>query len=123
GVLLAGFLLGGGETILVFLGVLELEAIHRQDIGGQLLAALGVEEQVEAAAPADADMVVALGANVGVLFQFRPVEWRVAAGTFAPQAFGHAAGAVLFECAGAFLDALKPTHGKYRGKVAAKFSI
>ncbi|KPM85599.1 hypothetical protein AOR10_24395, partial [Vibrio alginolyticus] len=94
-ILLAGLLLGRGQAVLILLRVTELEAVNGLDLGGKLLAALTVEEPVEALAGGQTQVVIALGADVVLLLEFGQVEHRLALGTLAPQAVGHACAAVV----------------------------
>ena len=86
-VLLASVLLCRGEAILVLLAVAEFQAVHRLEVGTQLLATVLIEEDVQAGTRVDAHVVIALRADIQGLFQLRTVQHGFAGRAFVPQAF------------------------------------
>ena len=73
----------------ILLAVLELQGIDGHHFLADFPAALGVEERVEPGARADAQVVVALGADVEVLLEVGLVEHGLAGRALDPQALGH----------------------------------
>src|SRR5690606_28025328 len=59
----------------------------RLQVDTQLLTPFRIQEHVQTGTGADAHVVVALGADFQVLFQFGLVQHRVAGGTLVPQTF------------------------------------
>ena len=74
---------------------IRTQRIDRQGLLADLIAAAGVQQRVQALAGADAHVMVALGADIVVAFQVGAVEHRLALGTLAPQAVGHACAAIV----------------------------
>ena len=115
----AGGSLRRGQAIAIALFVLEFEAVNRFNVGQDFLPALGIEKNIEAAAGADAHVVVALGADVVIALHVRPVQDRVALDAFFPQALGHVG--ALFTLVTAYAggqNLVYPTHGKPRSQEA-----
>ncbi len=90
-VFLARLLLRCAQAVLVLLAIAKFQAIDRFQVSAQLSAAVGVEEDIDAGASANAHVVIALGADVECLFQFRTIEYRIARRALVPQAFRHRA--------------------------------
>ena len=91
GIGLAGVVHGFFQALGVFAAVFELKRVNGQDFLTDFVAAFTVQKGVQAGAGTDAQVVRAAGADVLVFFQVGFVEYRVAAGAFDPQAFGHRA--------------------------------
>jgi hypothetical protein len=70
----------------ILAAVLELQRVDRDDFLADLVAALGVQEGVQARTGADAQVVVALRADVDVLLEVGLVEDGVARRALDPQA-------------------------------------
>jgi hypothetical protein len=75
---LAGIGGGRGQALGVLARVLELERIDRRDLGTDLDAALGIEQQVEPAARAQAVVMAALRAHAEVALEVGAVQHRLA---------------------------------------------
>ncbi|MCY1438171.1 hypothetical protein D9M71_543590 [compost metagenome] len=90
-VFLAGLLLGGSQAVLVLLAIAELQAVDRLQVGPQLGAAFGIQEDVNARTRANAHVVVALGADIQGLFQLRTIEHRFTGRALVPQPLGNRA--------------------------------
>ena len=87
GIFLASGFLVLAQAILVTLAVLELQAVPRFQISRDLLAAVGVQENIQTTAGSYPQVMLALGAHVQILIQLRLVQKRPALGTFLPQTF------------------------------------
>ena len=91
GIALPARLLRSLDALGIFLLVLELQYVGRAELGADLAGAAGVEETDQAHARPDRHVEAALGADLEVLLEFRPVQHHAAAVAFFPQAFRHAA--------------------------------
>ena len=87
-ILLARLFLGGRQTILVALGILEFQDVLRLQLGRDFAASLGVEEALETGTGADAHMMVTLGAHFEIALQLCPVEHLFVSSTLGPHPSG-----------------------------------
>lgn len=97
-VFLGGFL-GSDQAILVFLGVLELETIHRGQFCSDFRLHAFIEKQLEPPPGIDAQVMLTLRANIHVAVQFGPIHHPVAAWALAPQPLGNAVAPVFLGAA------------------------
>ena len=100
------------QALGVGLGVGEMQRIVRGEVGVEFLVLLVVEKQFEAAAGAEPEMVIALGADVPVCVEILLPDDGAAGAALRPQAFG--ADAALVHRRGIFdrfFFALEPGHG------------
>lgn len=102
--------LGGRQTILVALGILEFQDILRLQLGTDLGAALLVEKTLETGTGADAHMMITLGAHFEIALQLCPVEHLFTSTALGPHPFRNV---VTTRCSDLALgkDLLKPAHG------------
>jgi len=90
-ILFTSLLLSRHQAILVLLAIAEFQAVHRLEIGADLFAAFGVQEDVETRTRADTHVMLALGADVEGLFQLRAIQNGFAGRALVPQTFRHRA--------------------------------
>src|SRR5204862_3471930 len=95
GVGVAGLLLLGLEAVLVGLLVHEAERVGGLDVLVALLEAAWVDQLLDARAGADAEVVLAVGADVQGLFDVLAEQHVAALGTAQPQAFRDAGAVAL----------------------------
>ena len=86
-VVFVGALLGGDQTIAIFLLVFELQRIDRQYFGADLELAFAIQQPIQTGTRSDAVMMVALGADAVVLLQIGVIQHGLAGRAFVPQTF------------------------------------
>ena len=77
------------QPIDITLAVLEFKRIERLHFRADLVAALGIQKQIEAHPGGNAVVMIALGADVEIVSQVRVVQHGLAGSALAPQSFGH----------------------------------
>ncbi len=89
GIALPRALLRGSQARRVLFLVAKAQPVDRLDVTEHLLTLLLVEEQVQAPAGAEAHVVIALRAHVGIALEVGAVQDGLALGAFRPHALGH----------------------------------
>ena len=112
GIFLTSGFLGAREPVAIAFLVLELEAVHRLDIGQYFLAAGFIQKNRQATTGADAHVMIALRTDVVISLYVRAIEYRVTLDAFLPEAFRYAGTlAALFLAYPCRQNLVNPAHG------------